>query len=1388
MDESQVAEILFPPGVKNVSSEMSPSELIKILKKCCKFFSQLEQDEEEMKREYLPFCHYITMGEFINETTDEHCRILIGCIIADVFRLHAPENPFQSEEKIKEIFSFMTEQLRHLEDTKGTFFPKAFHILENVATIKSFNICIDMDDPNAALEIFSSLFKTLFSTVNSGHDKQVKSHMLDIMAFAITDSSTVPATLLDIVLENLVTAQRMNPSAYELACDLLRRTASAIEPSLTMFFQNMIFEEQAERSRLSAHWMMLIPKLYKITPSLMTNTLPQLELKLGGPDPKVRLDVATMLSEMFSNKDSDLVTQHPALWTSFLGRFRDIDPTLRCTCVKFYGKLVINHETHFQYVKDAFEEFKRFRNDTDESVRFAVVGCIRGIVLKDIQLASNELLTFLKDKTKDKKWPVREAAIRAIGLIYKQYVTCEDASRIHCRRLQWIRDVVLQDYYTPHKDDWCLVEHVMVTCLVPYAVPDRRRMTLLFELYASIGRFSIQTFEEMLKKSRTLHLALRNIVAAFDLTNEEDKNRIIWSKIVFSAAQLTGSPQATHQQLKKFFRHADQDVKIKQWLKYIVSDHYSCKKVAVALRDLLKKIEDDGMAKGARSTAQQLLQRCSILPILVDQESLKILFELVKESLDGISIVDELNGGSAQARAMDLLQHLSGCSPQLFSSSECFVDLMGFIRRTDDENVVHKALLILKNTGSIIEEKFPEIRSVLIPELKSKAKSGPAQHAKHAVLTINQFTSVKESPLMQVFEYCKGIACTEGIGYSEMQTALTSIGCIAEVIPAAFPGQLRYFIASVVVKQVIMKTGNKSDAASTKGRKKEQTWCEKVEISSESKAKVAGMKCMVRWLRGLSSNDTEGCCGKTLRLLQHMLHNDGDLMKCGNISKADMSHLRLQAARCVLKIAGIKEYRNILKPVVHQELAMLINDPVLEVRKIFLNKLYCAVFRLQISLSFLALFSFVSQETVKVQREHGASLYNKIITRFRDLKKQAIMRNLMNPVMPEDMLPYLIYLMANDPDFVEGISRKSLARIKDCIHFILDPLLAKGHPESFGFVMRFAANVKRSRNAEEPDDVQRNENIYAVCDLIIQHVLKRSGQLAVAILDPPESSIIRYIPSALYTTPTGPENDKVYLPREFYTSAKSVPTLATTAAMGGDKYRRNLAHHGTSDIFGFGIVDQEKQAKKKYKSLEIRGGNLVRKIPSPKKPAMHDQSSSASTSTASPTKQSSSDLPTPPTSQSCSTQSSSSQGEGAKESLTPVRKSSRIRKPARHHSPSPPPAKRGRSSIQSKPARKKTSPTEDSMGDEASESESDSGENEATSLAWDESAASTSESHNSPVKRTSLARAKGSLLIASTSVKVPVRKTLGVNNNNITDSQSSDDSMGVRRSNRRRGK
>ena len=98
-----------------------------------------------------------------------------------------------------------------------------------------------IDSPN-----LSASFRSRFSFISgrcfvtsifysSGHDKQLRTHMLDVMGFAITDGGAVPQPLLDVILECLLEKTRkMNPSAYDLARDLLKRTSSIMEQFLML--------------------------------------------------------------------------------------------------------------------------------------------------------------------------------------------------------------------------------------------------------------------------------------------------------------------------------------------------------------------------------------------------------------------------------------------------------------------------------------------------------------------------------------------------------------------------------------------------------------------------------------------------------------------------------------------------------------------------------------------------------------------------------------------------------------------------------------------------------------------------------------------------------------------------------------------------------------------------------------------------------------------------------------------------------------------------------------------------------------------------------------------------------------------------------------------------
>uniref|UniRef100_A0A8C7LBJ5 PDS5 cohesin associated factor B n=1 Tax=Oncorhynchus kisutch TaxID=8019 RepID=A0A8C7LBJ5_ONCKI len=394
-------KITYPPGVKEISSNISKEEMVRRLKMVVKTFMDMDQDSEEEKELYLNLALHLA-SDFFLKHPDKDVRLLVACCLADIFRIYAPEAPYTSPDKLKDIFMFITRQLKGLEDTKSAQFNRYFYLLENIAWVKSYNICFELEDSN---EIFTQLYRTLFQVINNGHNQKVHMHMVDLMSSIVCEGDSVSQELLDTVLVNLVPAHKnLNKQAYDLAKALLKRTAQAIEPYITNFFNLVLMLGKTSVSDLSEHVFDLILELYNIDSHLLLSVLPQLEFKLKSNDNDERLQVVKLLAKMFGAKDSELAAQNKPLWQCYLGRFNDIHVPIRLECVKFASHCLMNHP---DLAKDLTEFLKVRSHDPEEAIRHDVIVSIVTAAKKDLTLVNDALLNFVKERTLDKRvWVV----------------------------------------------------------------------------------------------------------------------------------------------------------------------------------------------------------------------------------------------------------------------------------------------------------------------------------------------------------------------------------------------------------------------------------------------------------------------------------------------------------------------------------------------------------------------------------------------------------------------------------------------------------------------------------------------------------------------------------------------------------------------------------------------------------------------------------------------------------------------------------------------------------------------------------------------------------------------------------------------------------------------
>ncbi|XP_055492825.1 sister chromatid cohesion protein PDS5 homolog B isoform X1 [Leucoraja erinacea] len=1117
-------KIIYPPGVKEISDKISKEEMVRRLKMVVKTFMDMDQDSEDEKELYLNLALHLA-SDFFLKHPDKDVRLLVACCLADIFRIYAPEAPYTSPDKLKDIFMFITRQLKGLEDTKSAQFNRYFYLLENIAWVKSYNICFELEDSN---DIFTQLYRTLFQVINNGHNQKVHMHMVDLMSSIVCEGDAVSQELLDTVLVNLVPAHKnLNKQAYDLAKALLKRTAQAVEPYITNFFNQVLMLGKTSISDLSEHVFDLILELYNIDSHLLLSVLPQLEFKLKSNDNEERLAVVKLLAKMFGAKDSELASQNKPLWQCYLGRFNDIHVPIRLECVKFASHCLMNHP---DLAKDLTEFLKVRSHDPEEAIRHDVIVSIVTAAKKDLSLVNDHLLNFVRERTLDKRWRVRREAMMGLAQIYKKYCLQAEAGKEASKQISWIKDKLLHIYYQNSIDDKLLVERIFAQYMVPHNLETSERMKCLYYLYATLDTNAVKALNEMWKCQNMLRHHVRDLLDLHKQQKSDPTDKAIFSKVMIIAKNLP-DPGKAQDFMKKFDQFLEEDERIRSQLDVLVSPNCSCKLAEGCVREITRKLSNPKQPTNPfLEMVKFLLER--IAPVHIDTESISALIRQINKSIDGTADDEEegVQTDEAIRAGLELLKVLSFTHSISFHSAETFESLLQCLKM-DDEKVAEAGLQIFRNTGQKIEDDFPHIRSALLPVLQQKAKKGTARQAKHAIHCIHAIFSSKETQFAQIFEPLH--KSLDPSNPEQLITPLISIGHIATLAPEQFSAPLKSLVAGFVVKDLLM-----SDRFP--GKKTTKLWVPDDEVGPETLTKIQAMKMMVRWLMGMRTNANKSGTS-TLRLLTAILNSDGDLTEQGKISKPDMSRLRLAAGCAVLKLAQEPCYYEIITLEQFQLCALVMNDECYQVRQIFAQKLNKGLAKLRLPLEYMAIFSLCAKDPAKERRAHARQCLVKNINIRREyLKQHAAVSEKLLSLLPEYVVPYIIHLLAHDPDYVKVQDIEQLKDIKECLWFMLEILMSKNENSSHAFIRKMVENIKQTRDVQGPEDPKMNEKLYTVCDVAMNIIITKSTTYS---LESPKDPVL---PAKYFTHPDKNfNNSKSYLPSEmkvFFTPGKPKAT------------------------------------------------------------------------------------------------------------------------------------------------------------------------------------------------------------------------------------------------------
>ncbi|TPP58202.1 Sister chromatid cohesion protein PDS5 B [Fasciola gigantica] len=147
-----------------------------------------------------------------------------------------------------------------------------------------------------------------------------------------------------------------------------------------------------------------------------------------------------------------------------------------------------------------------------------------------------------------------------------------------------------------------------------------------------------------------------------------------------------------------------------------------------------------------------------------------------------------------------------------------------------------------------------------------------------------------------------------------------------------------------------------------------------------------------------------------------------------------MSRMRLAAATAWLKLAHSQCYAENIEVDWYQSMTYIICDPCPHVRSRFLTKLSQGLLCLKLPLEYMAMFAHAADVADPAFKQRAKQLLISNVQRRRDfLARHPTYMNdtkFLYGLLPDFILPYLIYLLAHDPEWTDPDDINRLTRIK----------------------------------------------------------------------------------------------------------------------------------------------------------------------------------------------------------------------------------------------------------------------------------------------------------------------------------------------------------------------
>lgn len=1044
-----------------------------------------------------------------------------------------------------------------------------------------------MDIPGSdhlTLHLFSSFFDALSGSpkTSSGEQiaKDIQYHMTQILVTLVDEAESLPAQVVDIIVAQFLrattpgagkTKETQNekqstlllkelPEAYGMAKTICNSCPEKMARYISQYFNDVILDVSASSSngpKTNGHRRQseamgsddedapigpteadmkelqkahrLLRELWRASPAVLQNVIPQLEAELSAESVQLRLLATETLGDIISgigaagppppptmdpaayppvridddttSTTSNILTTpispqsfaqtHPNVYQSFLGRKNDKSLVIRTGWTTAVGRILVtsaggiglSREDETSLVKGLGEKLC----DSDEKVRLAAVKAIAGFNLRDVmtKLAPNgdvstsgSILSNLADRARDRKNAIRIEAMTTLGRIWgvaTGEITSGNDSVIAA--LGEIPTRIVDAYYANDPELNVLLDRVLFEQLIPLSYPPKKVKGKAngTSQTPTTGDSSFDT-----DKIRTERILL--VVKSLNTRSKKAFFAMQARQSTYSNA-LTGFLKRCEEYNGGVMDENAKDIKLK--LEGMI------KWIAALLPDPLRVTSElQKFAKMHDRRSYQLLRFA-----MASESDFKTVYNSIKEFSKRIE-----SAPTAPVGLLDTLIPIIYRSASLVYNKSHLPAIMQY-SRSDDSGLGAAA----HELNHEISEKMPDIFKSNVVELCNLLEDDVPSPTK-----INDVGSVET--LRDLAQFASGVSRDLPKDRKFIQTLVSF--ALYSTPPKAAKYAVSILVAATDRKEMHMKellqkaiqdwtygedhfltklttmsqltlldpkvTADFEDEildittkqillqVRTPINNTDRSWQPASEIDEECEAKCWALKVLVNRLR---STEDVATAKKTAipvyKLLNSLVNKEGEISKNNDTPRHHKSRLRLLAAQLILKLCRSKAFDDILSPTDFIRLACVAQDPLTNIRRGFVEKVQKYLVKGKLSNRFYAIIFLTAFEP-------NIDFKKSIVTWIRSQAKVLPQRTAQVNVM-ESIFPRFLSLLAHHPDYAPDSEN-----LKDHARYILYYLNSVASEENLGLVYKYAERVKQARDGI---NIKVSERLYVLSDL-----------------------------------------------------------------------------------------------------------------------------------------------------------------------------------------------------------------------------------------------------------------------------------------------------------------